>query len=559
VGSAKYSPTGYFLCRATSAFWGVLGVLLVYLIGKAMFSQSVGLTAATALTFLPLDVVSSSMFKPDAMVSATILVAFYWSLLALSKGSTGAYALAGVGIALAVSSKLTGVVISVPLAIGSLWLGLKDRRRILLLAVAAVASLAAFFALNPYGIYYLGYVRHLQGDYASRAALEGASRWTVPGAVLASLLDSSIHGPLMGGLALIGGTLLAVSVVFRKLQLMVRTERLMLVLFPVIYTLAYTLATPYYKVNNFVPIVPFTSLFFAWCVICFGGFCRERLPWSRSGLLRGAAAAGLITVLVGPPFLFLYRTVIPTTLDLARGAARQVVRQGLRALILVESWPEREPKALYWNLPIERKPVVIRLDRFDQILVQRLDLCDVEVFPADRLLGEGAAMYWQRRDRLSEEAVLRFVPRPFRVRGRAVVALFHPWRRETNYREIPLRFREGTHTLFGRVPRRFKIGEVVSLVVSIEEELAESLPEPRVSIAATELPLWPAEMPRRARKTWYLTERVVLEERRAIVRLPASAAISKSEDTSAYIASWRPRSLAGSRRRSVEPASPAPN
>jgi hypothetical protein len=51
-----------------------------------------------------------------------------------------------------------------------------------------------------------------------------------------------------------------------------------------------------------------------------------------------------------------------------------------------------------------------------------------------------------------------------------------------------------------------------------------------VRIVETELPLWLAENPRWSRRNWYFADRVVIKKRRAIVRVPAPPAISKSED-----------------------------
>ena len=175
-----FSATTYFLVRGTSVLYGAAAPLLLFLVGRRIFTPQVGLIAAAALAFLPWHVRQSGVYKPDTFVVFTVLLALYWALGAVEKPKIRSYLLAAFGIARALSSKIIGGFVSLALAAGTLVAGWRDRRRWWLLALAAVASLVFFLLMNPYGRWYLWYTDVLQADYAFRAELEGMERGQLP-------------------------------------------------------------------------------------------------------------------------------------------------------------------------------------------------------------------------------------------------------------------------------------------------------------------------------------------------------------------------------------------
>ena len=145
----EFGPATFLLTRLVQTLYGTLALLLTYLIGRKLFSRQAGLVGAFALAFMPWHIHASGYFKPDAQLVAMVLLAFYWSLEAIESPSLKNHLLAGIGIALAMSTKLTGGVIAIPMVIGTLASGWRDIRRLGLLALSGITSAGLFVLLNP--------------------------------------------------------------------------------------------------------------------------------------------------------------------------------------------------------------------------------------------------------------------------------------------------------------------------------------------------------------------------------------------------------------------------
>lgn len=420
-----FAPSAYLVCRLLSVAYGVAALWLLFVIARSVFGDRVALLAALALAFLPWHIHASGKFKPDALVVLTVLLAFHWSLRAVRRRSIPSYALAGFGIALALSGKVTGGVIALSLVAGAAadreaaWLD-----RVKLVAIAGVVSVVAFVAMNPYGRWYLDFVSGLRRDYEMRAGWSEEAGF-IPVETLRYILGDFVHGPVVGAVALAAVLIAAFGIGRGGIVGRERTEWLMLLTFPIAFTAAYTAATPYFKGNNFLPIVPFTCMVAAWAGWHGWRWAASRLQPAGRSLLGGGLAAGAIALVVAPGYLYVYRSLVPSAIDLARLAAVSETRAPAGRFYYLESAEENLPiwegrEALLREYPGFRETAALRALSED-----RLDLSDGELFPGQRLEGERGAFYRGRLERTGEANRRMIAPRWFRVRGPAAVALLH--------------------------------------------------------------------------------------------------------------------------------------
>lgn len=514
----RFTSMAYLLVRLVSVLYGTLALAILFLVGRRMFSAGIGLAAALALASTPWHISVSAKFKPDALLVLTVLLAFYWSLGAVRRDRRKDYLLAGLGIALAASAKLLGVLVAVPLGLGTLWLAVRERRRIAGLLLAAGSSVVTFFLMNPYGWSYVWYVNSLQADYAKRAEWQGMTRASMPEELGEYLIGPGVHGPVLGAVAVLGLLgLLLTAVRPRGLERARRVERGMLVVFPPLYAVAYLAATPYFKGNNLLPIVPFTGLAAVWLVVRSWQAVANRLgarPW-----ITASAAALLAFALAWPGAIYIYRSLTPTTLDVAFRFLRRGVGSSGGRIVLVEEMKLGEP-AWEKSEPFERSAITLFVDRLDELHEHRLARADGEVFPASRLDGEQRDFYRSRIERIPEGRVRTIQARWFELRGPDLVAIRH-WRRAgTDWIDLEMEPCPATENLCvtGALPEMIVPPELVSLSVRIPAGvLGGGEPPATIRVAGSAVPLRIARTGRRV--VLGFTERFSLARRGGEVRL----------------------------------------
>ncbi|MDX1644078.1 MAG: glycosyltransferase family 39 protein [Thermoanaerobaculia bacterium] len=514
----RFTPTAYLLVRSISVVYGVLALLVLFLLGRRMVSAEIGLLAALGLAATPWHIHVSGKFKPDALLVLAVLLGFYWSIRAIEGGRRRDYALAGLGITLAASAKLLGVLVAVPLAVGSLWLATRERVRVGRLALAAATSVGTFFLLNPYGLSYLWYVRSLQDDYAKRAEWSGMTRATMPEELGEYFFGPTVHGPLLATVAILG----LVGLLIRaarpgRLELERRVGIGMLVAFPLVYAGAYLAATPYFKGNNLLPIVPFTTLAALWLVVTVWRGLSERLAPARR--LTPVAVALLVVALAAPGWIYTYRSLTPTTLDIALRFLRRGVGSPDGRIVFVEEVEIGEPRWERWE-PFGRTSVDLTVERLDRVAERRLARADGEIFPEERLQGDRAAFYRSRMERVSKGRLRRIRPRWFELRGPALVVIRH-WRRGAGgWIDVPMeRCSAGEHLcITGQVPERIRSRALVSLTVRVPAGVVGEHPLPSaIRVGGRSVPLRIAKKGRRV--LLFLTERFPLARAPAEIRL----------------------------------------
>lgn len=432
-GKEDFSPTGYLLCRLLQAVFGTLSLYLTFLIGKRLFSAPVGLGGALVLSVVEWHIRQSAIFKPDILLLLTSLLAFYWSLKAAEKPGWRQYALAGLGIGLALSSKYNAAPLAIPLIVATLARGLgRDRRPWAWLVLAGVTAAAVFLLLNPYVLIapdvYVTDFRKTLRHYARKGIMRQGSHGSMPLHAVQTLLSESFHGLVVGTLSLLGVAGLAVAVIRRPRGAdadaeMKRIGRAMALAYVVGYVLLYSFATTYPSPHNWLVLTPYTSLCAVWVVAVGWRWLAARWPvLARPGVM-AAAAAPAVLLLAFSGLWVAYHHALPETWD----AAQRHLAGSLQPLRGRFAYYEEGMGRLVVKSR-DGKVFAAATQRLDQVPPGLLDRADAELFPEDRLAGAGGDFYRRRLAAGAPEGVARIRPLLFRLWGPPLVIWAHPWR-----------------------------------------------------------------------------------------------------------------------------------
>lgn len=533
--SGTFGPWGYRICRSLQALAGILALLALYALGRGLFGPWVGLLAASLLAFVPWHVHASGIFKPDALLTLGVLVSLAAGTRLLERPGVGWAVATGAGVALATSAKLTGVLVSVPLALSGLWLWRREPRRWLALVAAGVTSFVLFVLANPYWQAYLHFVGGLQEDYAMRAQWAGMTRWQVPVRFLGLLIGRTGLGMWAGTAAALSYGWLAVGSL-RSMKARSPARRAALgsvLLFPPLYVAAYAVQTAYFKDNNFLPLLPIFALSLAAVSVSLG----------RDGRWRFVGPAA-VSVLVGSVcwmgWSYVYRSLVPSTRDAALAHAARWRRSEGR-LVAIRGLPENLPRWEEGNrhrVPAALVPVDGRSEGSPS-----LDRFDAEILPAT----EGS----ERLESSSRRAVgkaMTFEPKPFVLRGTAATVIRHPWRPRGG-RTLDL---EGCGAAARCADLPADVGGTwVSVSLWLGFKTGGSRRVPRLRIGEEDLPLHVAA--KRRRGLLLTSERLRLGQGPAILHLTGTG---WRRGDNLRLLSWRPprKRSAGDRR--VEPTPP---
>jgi Dolichyl-phosphate-mannose-protein mannosyltransferase len=145
----------WVVARVTVAVGGTAAVGLLYLAGRRLAGRVVGFLAAALLSVAFLPVFYAHLALNDVPTLAPVCLSLWGIAGILRHGRLRDYAIAGLGLGLAASTKYTGGIVIVPLVIAAVirWRGEGERGPALRgLLLAGAVSVLAFLVGNPYAL-----------------------------------------------------------------------------------------------------------------------------------------------------------------------------------------------------------------------------------------------------------------------------------------------------------------------------------------------------------------------------------------------------------------------
>ncbi|HEV7786964.1 MAG TPA: glycosyltransferase family 39 protein [Thermoanaerobaculia bacterium] len=528
------SATAYWLARMVNVVYGTLSLWVLFLIGRRLYSPEVGLLAAAVLASVPRHLTSSTEFKPDILVILLTLVTFHWTLSAASRPTLGRFLRVGLDVGLAVSTKYTGIAAAIPITAAVLRNGWRDRRQWLWLVLAGVTSILTFLVLNPFLGVVFQFIPILVKGYADKGVTEKSNHWVVFERQVDFLIRN--HGPVVA-LFLLLGIVGLLWRIYRPAAEDDEERRLgsMLVLSILLgYSVIHSLGMTLFRSQNYLPVVPFSSLAAAWAMMETWRLLSLRAPrlsWQPLAALLGIGVCG---ALVAQEASVVYYRVVPTSFSAVNGSLLSGLESpGLRHLVFESSlgrfdWGEKS-----------RRPLLSPVDRLARQSPRFLDLADVEVFPGRQIQGPDAAFYRGRLDRVAKSQIETVDRRFLRRRGEAVTVVRHPWALESEL-EVDLARPPGSPPfLVGRLPvGRFQPGDILSVEVVVPKSAAdEDLYTVRLGPGDRTIPL--GDTGRHRNRFFRTTPRFELAGGESEMRI-AAAPLDAPDDFRLTIYRWRP-------------------
>jgi len=529
------TQTGYLLARLLTMLYGLATIVATAAIGRRLFAPAVGLLAAWIVAWSPLHILASAYFKPDTLLGLGVTLTLLASLAAFARPASARYLAVGLTVALAMSAKMLGGLAALPLAIATVLFARRDRRRLVLLGVAGLMAMVTFVALNPRAPEYFGFLSALGRDYAHRAAAAGMTHLDVPRLVLELVASTSYHGALAGGASLVALVLLGTSAFRAGLAQEQRAGRLMIAVFPLVFTTFYAVQTAYFKANNFVSLVPFTALALSWLVFAAGARLSRGWPALARPVAAGSALAALLVGLALPGLRHVYLGLVPTTYDVATAQYRSLPpAEGRYAYVESATMLDR-----YYE--VDRHPSALQarvypVDSLAGLDPDQIALADGYLFRAEELERSGAhrelltgrtrrikaELFVCRGPELIDGRPAEWLPAP----SRELRSELCPW--ETAYRELIL-------------PTDVRPGDVVSVQVWLGRSVERWLEhEPALELPGRTIRLHGGRGARRGRM--YQSERIRIRPGDHSVHLQlGSRAVSRPGRVTVQLLRWRRR------------------
>jgi 4-amino-4-deoxy-L-arabinose transferase-like glycosyltransferase len=529
-----YSPTAYWLCRMVNVFYGTLSLWLLFLIGRRIDSPEVGLIAAAVFAAFPRHVLSSVEFKPDILVILLVTLTFCWTLAAAFRPSLRRFLLAGVGVGLAVSTKYTGVASAIPVIAAALANGWRDRRQWLRLVLAGVASVVTFVILNPFLGVVFEFIPKLVDGYAAKGVTEKSNRWVVFQRQVEFLVEH--HGPLVAAFVGLGIVWLLWRLA-RPAPQDTRAWRLGWVLALSLllgYSIVHSLGMTLFRGQNYLPVVPASSLIAGWAMVEAWRTLARRARWLAWEPIAAAAGILLVALLTFYQGRIVYSRVVPTNFAVVNGTLMDELDPvGLRHVVYERALGAFESGGK------PRRPLVSRVELLAKEDPRALDRADVEVFPHSRLSGPQADFYRARLARVPKARVETVTSQPFRSRGEPVVVVHHPWVMRGEPLEMRMRRPDQVPYLVGRLPEGIlKPGETVSLHLWVPREaMKRKTWDLRLDPGGRVAPAF--DTGRRLNRFFRLSPRFQLTGQEVRVRVPAVAS-DRPRGFGVEIYRWRP-------------------
>lgn len=538
--SDGYSPTAYWLCRMVNVVYGTLSLLLLFFIGRRIWSPEVGLVAAAVLAAFPRHVLSSVEFKPDILVILLVTLTFYWTLGAAFRPSLARFLLVGFGVGLAVSTKYTGVAGSIPIVAAVLVNGWRDRRQWGWLIAAGAMSVVTFVILNPFLSVVFKFIPMLVHGYAAKGVEEESNHWVVFERQVEFLVEH--HGPVVAAFVAVG----VVGLLWRIWRPAPegfedtperRLGSILVLSLLLGYSVVHSLGMTLFRGQNYLPVVPFSSLAAAWALVTLWRWLAGRVPPLEWEPVVAVVWTGVLVALLAQQWRIVYQRVVPTTFQTVNQALLSSLEPlGLRHVVYEKG------TGTFQGGGRPRRPLLTRVDHLKDLDRAFLNRADVEVFPQSRLDGPDADFYRSRIDRVPWEQVQILTERPFVSRGEPIMVVRHLWEPDGAPQELRVRRPDQAPYLVGRLPEGLvRPGDMVSLVLWVPREAA--------GLKLDELWLDPGERPvrvfdtgRRLSRFFRTSLRFQITGQEIRVRIPARLE-DRPRGFGLEVHRWRPSSI----------------
>lgn len=425
----RYTPTTYLICRTLSVTFGTLSLFLLFLIGRQLGGDRLGLLAAFLLSVIPWHLRQSILFKADIALLFTVVLTFYLSLRAIQRPSWRSFAATGGAIGLALSAKFNAGPVALPLTLGA-WLKRDSKwRAFCLLATAATVSIAVFLTLQPFVVIDPDIYRRSMGStsrmYALWAAQAEQGRLYLFWHVIESLTSPAFHGPFIGALGILGLVSLTVLSFRQYRRSEVALFWIMVMTYVGGYIALYAIATPLASPHNWLPLTPFAALGAGWALLAIWLLATQRLNTGQKRVLGTSATLLLVSVCSWQASSYVYRETVPRTTDRALEVLRARLRRPPGRVVVSES----DFKILFQTRHRLGRLAISTLDDLRNWPVDMLNWSDAEVFPAANLEDpEAADFYRSRVDRVGQKDAVIIEPALFKAWGPSLVTLVHPLR-----------------------------------------------------------------------------------------------------------------------------------
>ena len=281
----------YVLVRAQVALMGTGTALVTYLIAKRLLDVKTALLSALLLAVAFLHVRDSHYAVNDIPATFLLMISVYFASRVFSNGRGRDYLLGGAFLGLAAATKYNVGLGAVALLAAHLLRQkrpqrLWDFRAHLPLLVAAVASLIAYLAANPYTLLdSAAFLKDFTSQYRWISDPYDTSDTSMAGMILRVLsvgTSPAILVACLPGLAVVG---------FRR-----RREALLLASFPILYLAFFLMGSSLFYARFAIPLLPFVAIFAGYGVVYAMQAARFVAPRGAVAIL----AAALIGLMVLP-------------------------------------------------------------------------------------------------------------------------------------------------------------------------------------------------------------------------------------------------------------------
>lgn len=286
--------TVYLAGRVLTMVCGVVTVIAVYVLGRRLFSQPVGLIAALLLAVSPIHVMDSHYVKHDVPVTLAIVIA-HLAILGLldapERLRPRRAVAAGIACGVAIAIQYYAVFVLVPLALAlALNRTAADRASALRTGALALAAVTVtFFVLSPFVV--LEASTTWRDVVANRQIV--MDRATSQGGLFVSLRR---YGELLATEAFgVPAAILALAGIFTLARLKPGATTALLIAFPATFLLFISNTVPATRYLN--PVLPFVALLAAFAIVSI----PDILP--SSARKHHVAITALVALFVGAPAL----------------------------------------------------------------------------------------------------------------------------------------------------------------------------------------------------------------------------------------------------------------